>query len=186
MITSSQFQDNGVPHITVAPYHPASNVLAEEAVQTFTAGMRKIHGDSLDMKIARFVMAYIVPRHIQRKKAQDAPRPSTTWYITSHVTAKQVQQKQQHGQTAREQHFDVRGFVYISHYSATERDWKPGAITGVTNLGPVSYRCQMEGGGSVRKHVDQLRESTGDTYGTDTDRPPSQYTSRIRSTPTRE
>ncbi|XP_062501985.1 uncharacterized protein K02A2.6-like [Corticium candelabrum] len=94
---------DGVPHITVAPYHPASNGLAKKAVQTFTAAMRKIHGDSLDVKIARFVMAYTVPHHIQRstvvspaelllgrrfKTRLDVVRPG----ITSHVTAKQVQQ----------------------------------------------------------------------------------------------
>ena len=167
--TSSRFQDflnsNGIRHITVAPYHPASNGLAEKAVQTFKAGMRKIHGDTLEVKIARFLMAYRTTPHTttgvspaelllgrRLKTRLDLVRPD----ITFHVTTKQAQQKQQQDWTAQERHFDVGDSVYIGHHSATGRDWRPGTITEVT--GPVSYRCQMEGGGSVRKHVDQLRE----------------------------
>ena len=43
--TSAEFQQftrNGIRHVKVAPYHPASNGLAERAVQTFKEGMKKI------------------------------------------------------------------------------------------------------------------------------------------------
>ncbi len=35
-------QQNGIRHVQVAPYHPASNGLAERAVQTFKQGIRKL------------------------------------------------------------------------------------------------------------------------------------------------
>ena len=44
--TAAEFQlfckQNGIHHIQVAPYHPASNELAERAVQTFKKGIQKI------------------------------------------------------------------------------------------------------------------------------------------------
>ena len=47
-VTSSEFEDfmrqNGVIHKTSAPFHPASNGLAERAVQTVKDGLRKMPG----------------------------------------------------------------------------------------------------------------------------------------------
>ena len=56
--TSSEFQTfmnrNGIKHITSAPYHPASNGLAEKAVQTFKNGMRKLKEGSISTRVSRF------------------------------------------------------------------------------------------------------------------------------------
>ena len=47
VFTSSDFEDfmqmNGIRHIRTAPYHPASNGLAEQAVQTLKEGFKKTH-----------------------------------------------------------------------------------------------------------------------------------------------
>ena len=48
--TSSEFADfckgNGVKHIRVSPYHPASNGLVERMVQTFKQSMKKTAKDN--------------------------------------------------------------------------------------------------------------------------------------------
>ena len=45
---------NGIKHTLVFPYHPASNGLAECAVQTVKAGLKKQLGGSLEQRIYRF------------------------------------------------------------------------------------------------------------------------------------
>ena len=60
----SQFlNNNGIKHTTSAPYHPASNGLAERAVKTFKAGMRKMTEGSLRQKLARFLFSYRTTPH---------------------------------------------------------------------------------------------------------------------------
>ena len=50
---------NGIKHITSAPYHPATNGLAERCVESFKNGMKsETEVKSLNIKLARFLLAY--------------------------------------------------------------------------------------------------------------------------------
>jgi len=58
---STEFSDflksNGIQHIITILYHPAANGLAERAVQTFKACMKKSHG-SLQDRVNSFLLKY--------------------------------------------------------------------------------------------------------------------------------
>ena len=66
--TSIQFEtfmkNNGLQHIKTSPYHPASNRLAERAIQSFKENMKKsCSTESLETRLSRFLFWYRLTPH---------------------------------------------------------------------------------------------------------------------------
>ena len=59
----SFLEPNGIRHSTSAPYHPATNGLAERAVQTFNEFTRKPFPESLQTQISWFLFQYRITPH---------------------------------------------------------------------------------------------------------------------------
>ena len=88
--------------MTSAPYHPASNGLAERAVQTFKSGFDKMGEGSLKTKLARFLLQYrnapqgttelLMGRRL--RSHLDLLHPS----LSQRVQRRQLYQKEQHDQ----------------------------------------------------------------------------------------
>ena len=51
-------KNNGIYHKTSAPYHPATNGLAERAVQVVKNGLRKNREGDFDLKLTRALYHY--------------------------------------------------------------------------------------------------------------------------------
>ena len=161
---------NGIKHITSAPYHPASNGLAERAVQILKRGLKKVTEGSLSTRMAKVLLTYrMTPQSTtgaspaelllgrQPRTRLDLLRPK----LEERVRNKQWQQKATHDSTARAREFGEGEKVYVKNFG-TGQKWLEGKIAECT--GPVSFLVEMEDGKLVRRHQDQLRhrkESTG-------------------------
>uniref|UniRef100_A0A674MJN5 Integrase catalytic domain-containing protein n=1 Tax=Takifugu rubripes TaxID=31033 RepID=A0A674MJN5_TAKRU len=164
--TSIEFKEflkkNGIRHVTSAPYHAASNGLAERAVQTFKRMMKKCPEGTLTAKVARVLFSYRVTPHtttglspaellLGRKLrcTLDSIHPN----LSRKVMKKQEQQTKDHNKKAKERWFKTGDSVLIQNFSFGPK-WIPGLIESVT--GPVSYKVMLGDGRVVRRHVDQI------------------------------
>ena len=147
----------------MAPYHPASNGLAERAVRTIKQGLRKMTEGSLSAQIARFLFQYrntphsttgMIPAELlmgrKLRSRLDLVRPS----LQRHVQDKQEQQRRHHDLHAKQHTFVEGEKVYVKNHRAGD-PWLPGEIIKAT--GPVSYTVKRADGNVVRSHQDHIR-----------------------------
>ena len=162
-LTSSEFAQfcrvNGIKHIVSAPYHPATNGLAERAVQSFKLGLEKIQGGSLQSRLSRFLFRYRITPHSvtgvspaealmsKRLRCQlDLAHPDFGDRVRNDKSIKNS------NQPARV--FGIGDRVYARDFRLKKVSWIPGKVVKVS--GPLSYHVEV-GNGVIRRHVDHLR-----------------------------
>ncbi len=59
--------NNGIKHISSAPYHPATNGLAERAVQIVKKGLKKVTAGTMEERLAEVLMAYKTSIFIEQR-----------------------------------------------------------------------------------------------------------------------
>ena len=168
--TSSEFKEfvnrNGIRHTTSAPYHPASNSLAERAVQTFKSALIKSGGD-VETSLACFLFTYRLTPHTttgltpaemllgSKPRSQlDSIRPRSGTAIADKVKTSQARQKANHDARAKDRSFGLNDPVYSKDVGG-KQEWIPGVIRKFT--GPVSAIVELEDGRMCRRHFNHLR-----------------------------
>ena len=154
---------NGIRHVTSVPYHPASNGLAERAVQTFKCAMKKLTKGSLEDRVMKFLFKYrITPQSTtghspsdllfgrRLRSHLDLLRPD----LKSKVRQKQNSQKQTHDYHAQERSFKVDDPVLAMNYRQGS-PWLPGVI--INKRSSTSFLVQLADDSVIRSHPDQLR-----------------------------
>ena len=177
--TSAEFKQfldkNGIRHITSAPYHPATNGLAERAVQTFKDGMKKCSEGDIETKLARFLFHYRNTPHtttgISPAKLlfNREPRSHLTILrpsLSSKIRHKQTQQKGSHDLGTKNRSFNIDDPVFVRNFASTGHRWLPGII--IEKKGPVTCHIALSDGRVFRRHVDHIRKRTCVTSDTDT------------------
>lgn len=157
-------EKNGIHHVCTAPYHPASNGLAERPVETSKDGLRKMSRHSLETKLSRFLFQYRITPHSSAtgvppaqmllgkrlKSHLDLLYPD----IRVRVVRSQEEQKARWDQHVTERLFHSGDSVYVKMF-ATGSPWLPGVIH--HQMGPVSFVVDLSDGRQVRRHQDHLR-----------------------------
>ena len=168
--TSAEFkqfaQENGIHHITSAPYHPSTNGLAERAVQTFKQGIKRIADGSLESKLSRFLFQYRITPHSVTgvSPAQQllgrAPRSRLDLLypdVSAHVQKRQMKQIVQHDMHAKRRAFQVGEEVYVRQFPHNQKEaWLAAVVCEVT--GPLSYKVKLSNGQIQRRHIDHIRK----------------------------
>ena len=169
--TSNEFEQflksNRIHHIKSAPYHPATNGLAERFVQTFKLAMKsaKASETTLNGNLETFLMAY---RNAPHSTTAASPaslllgRPlrtrldllNPTSVTHSKVLASQSKSMDQEFPKLRE--FNVGDIVLVRDYRVGQTSkWQNATIAHRT--GPLSYRVQVPNEPVPwKRHVDQI------------------------------
>lgn len=136
---------NGIKQITSAPYHPATNGMAERAVQIVKQGLKKITQGSIRTRLAKILKAYRITPHsttgLSPAEMLLGRRPKSrldllTPLVAERIESRQQRQKQQHDASSRDRCFMEGDTVFVKNFQAGDK-WLPGTIS--KRSGPVSF-----------------------------------------------
>ena len=167
--TSTEFAEflkgNQIKHIRSAPYHPASNGLAERFVRTMKRTLKSSVKErkSIHHRLVEFLFEYratphgttnVSPSELFLKRNLrtrfDLMIPNTK----GHVTAKQADQKQQHDKHTQLLSLFPGSLEMVRDYRGPIK-WIPGVV--IKKCGPVTYHVEIAKGRTVKRCIDQLR-----------------------------
>ncbi|XP_033114378.1 uncharacterized protein K02A2.6-like [Anneissia japonica] len=157
---------NGIRHLKSAPYHPATNGLAERFLQSFKAALKSAKGGRSDVKqkLPNFLLAYRNAEHSttgispaimfigrQLRTRLDCIKPDLQEKVIKH---QEVQMKQPFKEPRKFRDGDK---VCVRDYRSKEQKWIAGIIHKKT--GTLSYEIKVGPDMIWRRHIDQVISS---------------------------
>lgn len=162
---------NNIKHVTTAPYHPATNGLAERMVQTIKDKLKKMNNLAWDVKIPNLLLAL---RNTPCTTTNKTPaellmkRRLRTLLDTIHpdcLQAKRIEEQIINNSEKKTRETNPGQQIMYRNYSNTGPRWLPGIISKKT--GPLSYKIETNDGKIINGHIDQIIRKTSATTQTD-------------------
>ena len=156
-------EKNRIRHVTSALHHPASNCLAERAVQVVKKGLKKVSKGSIKECLAKVLLSYRITPHtttgVLPSELLLGRRPRTVLdllkpHTADRVEAKQQKQKQHHDLRAKDRKFKIGDKIYYYNHGVGNKQL-PGGI--IKQMGPVSFHVDSDDGRHRQCHQDQLQ-----------------------------
>ena len=156
---------NGIKHFKSAPYHPATNGLAERFIQTMKHSLRAMSKSSLPLsvKLENFMLAYRNTPHATTNETPaklflgrnlrtclDLIRPD----VQNKVNNKQS--KQTFESNTQTRNFEIGQDIIVRNYREGDK-WVHGTVR--EKLGPLLYEVETRDRGRWKRHVDQCRDN---------------------------
>ena len=157
---------NGIKHVKSAPYHPASNGLAERFIKSLKQSLKASVNDgrSLCQRLSSYLLTYRSTAHsttgvppckllFQRdlRTRLSLLQPS----CEKSVLERQSQQKSAHDRRSHSRAWIAGDRVLVRNHRDGP-DWIPGTIIEV--LGPVTYLVETDSGQKWKRHADQIKD----------------------------
>lgn len=157
---------NAIKHKTSPPYHPASNGLAERAVQIVKKGIKKMSSGNLQDKLSRFLFRYrntpqsttgSTPAELLLGRKMRSPMDVIHPDLQRKVENAQEKQMDDHSKVLQPRTLEPGDTVSAKNFSrdAKETPWLTGQI--VSCQGSRAFLVQLSDGRTVRRHLNHLR-----------------------------
>ena len=158
-------EKNVVRHCRTAPYHPASNGAAENAVRTFKSKFKLLLKENATRHdaLCRYLLAYRTTPHCTTGKSPaelqigrmlrtrlSAVRPS----VRGKVELSQSRQKH-YFRGDRELNFNELDLVMIRNYTSSSNKWQKGQV--LEKMSPVTYTVRTDDDKIHKRHIDQMK-----------------------------
>ncbi|XP_046572027.1 uncharacterized protein K02A2.6-like [Haliotis rubra] len=160
---SSFTKKNGIKHTLSAPYHPASNGLAERFVQSFKNSLKAEKKTiTVEQKLANFLLAYRNTPHATGETPailKCGRRLKTRLDLVKPNLRKTVQERQAASMDPEKaaRQLSPGQHVLIRSYRTGEK-WMTGVVLEKTGI--LSYKVRGSNGTVARRHIDQLLDNT--------------------------
>ena len=156
---------NAIRHKKSPPYHPATNGLAERAIQTVKKGLKKMKSGSLQDKLSRLLFRYrntpqsttgTTPSQLLLGRRMRSPLDAIHPDLHKRVEQKQLRQEEGHTTQLRSCRLEPGDPVYARNFSSNSANpWLPGHVTQCE--GTRSFRIALPDGRTIRRHLNHLR-----------------------------
>lgn len=154
-------KSNGVEQILSAPYHPASNGAAENAVKTCKRVIKKAIRQKVDVDTAlcRFLLIYRNTEHATTGESpanllQGRNLRTRLDCLKPERGARELAKQVKSEMILPSRSFTPGSNVWYRDYRTSDK-WLPGLVA--TRLGSSDYTITTNSGTEVHKHVDQLK-----------------------------